>query len=97
MIYLLTTVFSETTALIFCNQCNQENTVKYHFIENKCPNCQTYNTTVNNIANRPGLTIAIFSLLSMVFKPITKKIIKKTCSKVKPILRNLVWFIGNLG
>ena len=36
--------YEDMVAHILCNDCGKKNTVKFHFIAMKCPDCRSYNT-----------------------------------------------------
>ena len=41
--------YSSWTSDIFCNDCNNKSTAKYHFVYHKCGNCGSYNPVIENI------------------------------------------------
>ncbi len=46
--------YQDTQADIFCQDCQQESTVSYHFLGHGCAACGSYNTSVNGLINVPN-------------------------------------------
>ncbi|KAF2035440.1 zf-CHY-domain-containing protein [Setomelanomma holmii] len=45
--------FSNTRAIIQCNDCSAKSSVKYHWLGNQCGTCESYNTNELRILNGP--------------------------------------------
>lgn len=48
--------FEKTIAFIFCNDCENKASTKYHFLGLKCNNCGSYNTKEISTSGMPDIS-----------------------------------------
>lgn len=54
-------IYRETRVDVFCNDCELSSNTTYHWLGNKCLNCNNYNTQITHYHNKPtATTIAQF-------------------------------------
>lgn len=61
--------FSNTRAIIQCNDCSAKSSVRYHWLGNQCGTCESYNTNELRILNGPESEETANALLDVVEAP----------------------------